>query len=157
MQINGTLHGNARTYLTHLFGQGLDDLYVVQRYKSDYEGRIRPWRRDKGSKCGREQARKVMNLRAVQRLRPERDAGLCVRFGRRPPPQGAAAASLAGHRETQATNSSGPHAALMTNSARAAIPRRMAPRTVRLGPPSSLAGHRVKFMRARHTEARQPR
>ncbi len=37
MQINGTLHGNARTYLTHLFGQGLDDQrYVVERYLSDY-------------------------------------------------------------------------------------------------------------------------
>ena len=73
MQINGTLHGNARTYLTHLFGQGLDDQrYVVERYLSDYEGQIRPWRPGKGSKGGRKQARKVMSLRAVQRLRPER-------------------------------------------------------------------------------------
>ena len=44
MQINGTLQGNARAYLTHLFGQGLDaQRYVAQRYKSDYEGRLRPW------------------------------------------------------------------------------------------------------------------
>ena len=33
MQINGTLQGSARTYLTHIFGRGLDDeRYVVGRF-----------------------------------------------------------------------------------------------------------------------------
>ena len=33
MQINGTLQGSARTYLTHIFGRGLDDEpYVVERF-----------------------------------------------------------------------------------------------------------------------------
>ena len=42
MQINSTLHGNVRIYLTHLFEQGSDDQrYVVERCKSDYEGQIR--------------------------------------------------------------------------------------------------------------------
>lgn len=41
MQINGTLRVNARTYLTHLFGQGLDDQrYVVEGYQFDCEGQI---------------------------------------------------------------------------------------------------------------------
>ena len=71
MQIDGTLHGNARTYLTHIFGLGLeDDRYVVERFVSTFDGEIKPYARANG---GRKQARKEMSLRAVQRLRPERD------------------------------------------------------------------------------------
>ena len=71
MQVNGTIHGNARTYLTHIFGRGLDDArYVVERFISTFDGEIKPYARAKG---GRKQARKEMSLRAVQRLRPERD------------------------------------------------------------------------------------
>ena len=70
MRTSGGIQGSARTFLTHFFGRGLDDArYVVERYKSDYQGQIRPWRPAKASKG----ARKVMSLRAVQRLRPERD------------------------------------------------------------------------------------
>ena len=73
MHINGTLHGNARTYLTHIFGRGLDDeRYVVERFVSTAEGEIRPFA-DKRAKAGRKRPRKVMSLRSVQRLRPERD------------------------------------------------------------------------------------
>ncbi len=74
MRASGTVHRHARTFLTHVFGRGLDDeRYVVERYESDIEGQIRPWRSGKGSKGARKEARKVMSLRAVQRLRPERN------------------------------------------------------------------------------------
>ena len=37
--------GNASTFLTHLFGQGLDDdRYVVERFRSMADGDIRPLR-----------------------------------------------------------------------------------------------------------------
>ncbi len=74
MRTSGTVHRSAQTFLTHVFGRGLDDeRYVVERYESDFEGQIRPWRPGKGSKDARKAARKVMSLRAVQRLRPERN------------------------------------------------------------------------------------
>ena len=72
MQINGTLQGSARTYLTHIFGRGLDDQrYVVERFHSAADGEIRPYGASGRAKRGRKQPRKVMSLRAVQRLRPE--------------------------------------------------------------------------------------
>ena len=74
MQINGTLQGNARTYLTHVFGRGLDDeRYLVERFHSAADGDIRPYGATERAKRGRKQPRKVMSLRAVQRLRPGRD------------------------------------------------------------------------------------
>ncbi len=74
MRTSGTVHRSARTFLTHFFGRGLDDeRYVVERFQSDYEGQIRSWRPSKESNGGRKEARKVMSLRAVQRLRPERN------------------------------------------------------------------------------------
>ena len=74
MRTSGSVHRSARTFLTHFFGCGLDDRrYVVERYKSDYNGQIRPWRPSNREKGGRKEARKVMSLRAVQRMRPERD------------------------------------------------------------------------------------
>ena len=74
MQINGTLQGSARTYLTHMFGRGLDDeRYVVERFLSAADGDIRPYGATERAKRGRKQPRKVMSLRAVQRLRPGRD------------------------------------------------------------------------------------
>ncbi len=74
MRTSGSIQGSARTFLTHFFGRGLEDArYVVERYKSDYQGQIRPWRPGKESKSARKGARKVMSLRAVRRLRPERD------------------------------------------------------------------------------------
>ena len=74
MRTASTVNRHARTFLTHVFGCGLDDeRYIVERYQSDFEGQIRPWRPGKGSKSARKEARKVMSLRAVQRLRPERN------------------------------------------------------------------------------------
>ena len=66
----GTMRGSARTFLTHFFGRGLDDArYVVERFVSTFDGEIKPYAR----KGGRKEARKVMSLRAVQRLRPARN------------------------------------------------------------------------------------
>ena len=74
MRTPGGIHRSARTFLTHFFGRGLDDeRYVVERYQSDYHGQIRPWRPGKNAKGGSGEARKVMSLRAVRRLRPERN------------------------------------------------------------------------------------
>ena len=74
MRTTGTVNRHAKTFLTHVFGCGLDDeRYVVERYQSDFEGQIRPWRPGKGAGSARKEARKVMSLRAVQRLRPERN------------------------------------------------------------------------------------
>lgn len=51
MQIDGTLHGNARTYSTHIFGLGLeDDRYVVERFVSPFDGEIKPYARARGGR-----------------------------------------------------------------------------------------------------------
>ena len=74
MQTVSTLHRNARTFLTHIFGHGLDDdRYVVERFQSMADGEIRPFSVNGRLRTGRKQPRKVMSLRAVQRLRPERN------------------------------------------------------------------------------------
>ena len=63
----------ARTFLIHMFRRGLDDnRYVVERYKSTFDGEIVPWPCKGKSKTGK-QPRQVMSLGAVQRMRPERD------------------------------------------------------------------------------------
>ena len=65
--------GSARTFLIHMFRRGLDDnRYVVERYKSTFDGEIVRWPCKGKSKTGK-QPRQVMSLGAVQRMRPERD------------------------------------------------------------------------------------
>ena len=52
-QIGGAMGGSARTFLTHLFGRGLDDeKYRVERYRSMADGMIRPWHGVPGSRSG---------------------------------------------------------------------------------------------------------
>ena len=64
---------SARTFLIHMFRRGLDDnRYVVERYKSRFDGEIVRWPGEGKSKTGK-QPRQVMSLGAVQRMRPERD------------------------------------------------------------------------------------
>ena len=64
---------SARTFLIHMFRRGLDDnRYVVERYKSTFDGEIVRWPCKGKSKTGK-QPRQVMSLGAVQRMRPERD------------------------------------------------------------------------------------
>ena len=63
----------ARTFLIHMFRRGLDDnRYVVESYKSTFDGEIVRWPCKGKSKTGK-QPRQVMSLGSVQRLRPERD------------------------------------------------------------------------------------
>ena len=63
----------ARTFLIHMFRRGLDDnRYVVERYKSTFDGEIIRWPCKGKSKTGK-QPGQVMSLGAVQGIRPERD------------------------------------------------------------------------------------
>ena len=64
---------SSRTFLIHMFMRGLDDnRYVVERYKSTFDGEIVRWPGMGKSKTGK-QPRQIMSLGAVQRMRPERD------------------------------------------------------------------------------------
>ena len=67
--------GDARTYLTHFVGGGLDDdRYVVQRFRSLASGDIVPVRADVTKQKGRSKARAtIVPLRAVEKMRPARD------------------------------------------------------------------------------------
>ena len=75
MQTAKTLNGKAQTYLTHMFGPGLDDdRYVIERFQSKADGEIRPRRRNGASKKGRgKTSREIVSLHTVQRMRPARD------------------------------------------------------------------------------------
>ena len=75
MQMATTLRRSTHTFLTHLFGPGLDDdRYVIERFRSKADGEIRPRRRNGSSKKGRGKAsREIVSLSTVQRMRPERD------------------------------------------------------------------------------------
>ena len=75
MQIIHSRPGNARTFLIHMFGLGLeDDSYVVERFKAMTNGDIRPLNAEGPAKKGRHKARRTtVSLRAVKEMRPERD------------------------------------------------------------------------------------
>ncbi len=70
-----TRPGNASTFLTHLFGQGLDDdRYVVERFQSMADGDIQPLRN--GGPRTRERRKSpgtTVSRQAVQKMRPARD------------------------------------------------------------------------------------
>ena len=67
--------GDARTFLTHFIGGGLeDDRYVVETYRSLGSGEIVPVRTDATKPKGRCRSRgKILPLKAVESLRPARD------------------------------------------------------------------------------------
>ena len=75
MQTVNARPGNARTFLIHMFGRGLeDDRYVVERFKSMTNGDIRPVNVDGPAKKGRRRAqRTIVTLKAVREMRPKRD------------------------------------------------------------------------------------
>ena len=75
MQMVNARPGNARTFLIHMFGHGLeDDRYVVERFKSMSNGDIRPLSADGPAKKGRRKARRTtVSRRAVKEMRPGRD------------------------------------------------------------------------------------
>ena len=75
MQMATTLRRSTHTFLTHLFGPGLDDdRYLVERFQSKADGEIRLRRRNGASKKSRGKAsREIASLSTVQRMRPKRD------------------------------------------------------------------------------------
>ena len=81
--------GNAATFLTHLFGQGLaDDRYVVEKFKALANGDIRrcPNEAPAAGKGRRKATFVTATLKAVKEMRPARNeiivcTGLCTRGG----------------------------------------------------------------------------
>ena len=75
MQMATMLRCSTRTFLTHLFGPGLnDDRYVIERFQSKADGEILPRHGKGSSKKGRgKPSREIVSLSTVQRMRPERD------------------------------------------------------------------------------------
>ena len=67
--------GDARTFLTHFVGNGLDDeRYVVETYRSLANGDIVPVQADGTKPKGRRKARgTILPLKAVEAMRPGRD------------------------------------------------------------------------------------
>ena len=67
--------GDARTFLTHFVGSGLDDeRYVIQHYRSQADGDIVPIDADGRKPKGRRRPRPtVASLKQVENLRPARD------------------------------------------------------------------------------------
>ena len=66
--------GDARTYLTHFVGDGLqDDRYVAETFRSLANGEIVPVQAE-GTPKGRRKARgRILALKVVEKLRPARD------------------------------------------------------------------------------------
>ena len=64
----------ASTFLVHLFGGGLaDDRYVVERFKAQADGDIRPVRPEAPRSRGRRKARRIVaTLTEVRDMRPAR-------------------------------------------------------------------------------------
>ena len=75
MQMATTLRRSTHTFLTHLFGSGLnDDRYRVERFQSKADGEIRPRRCNGTSKKSQGKAsREIVSLSTVKQMRPERD------------------------------------------------------------------------------------
>ena len=67
--------GDARTFLTHFVGGGLDDeRYVIQRFVSRANGDIVPVHAEEPGRKGRRRARgTIVPLKAVEKMRPARD------------------------------------------------------------------------------------
>ena len=75
MQMALAPRGDARTFLTHFVGAGLeDDRYVVETFRSLANGDIVPVHGDGARPKGRRKARgAIVPLKAVEKLRPARD------------------------------------------------------------------------------------
>ena len=70
-----TTKRHADTFLTHIFGGGLDGgdrEFVVERFRSAFGGEIKPVVDGKG-KGGRARQRRIVSLRTVRNLRPAHD------------------------------------------------------------------------------------
>ena len=75
MRIGRAFHRNAQTFLVHLFEGGLDDeRYVVETYRCQADGQIRPVPAEQpGTKDRRRPRRKIVSRKTVREMRPERD------------------------------------------------------------------------------------
>ena len=75
--------GDARTFLTHFVGSGLDDdRYVVEKFRSLGNGDIVPVQADGTKPKGRRKARgTILPLKAVEKMRPDRDEIIIARGG----------------------------------------------------------------------------
>ena len=75
MRIGGMLRRNSDTWLTHVFGKGLDgERYVVEKYVSLPSGEIRPVEAGQQKNGSRRKPRRtIVSAGAVKKLRPERD------------------------------------------------------------------------------------
>ena len=75
MQMALAPRGDARTWLTHFVGGGLDDdRYVVETFRSLASGEIIPVEAGGTRPRGRRKARgRILTLKAVEKLRPARD------------------------------------------------------------------------------------
>ena len=76
MQTASAPGGNARTFLTHLFGSGLDgdDRYVVERFRSVATGDILPVYPEEPATKGRRKIKHmIVPLKAVKEMRPGLD------------------------------------------------------------------------------------
>ena len=64
----------SNTFLTHTFGQGLEDeRYAVERFKSAMDGEIRPMPAGESDKGGSKRKRVTATRKAVREMRPARD------------------------------------------------------------------------------------
>ena len=66
---------DARTFLVHLFGRGLEDRrYVVEKYRCKPDGAICPAEPEQPKSKGRRKPRPaIASVSAVKKMRPERD------------------------------------------------------------------------------------
>ena len=75
MRIGGMLHRNTDTWLTHVFGRGLeDDRYVIEKFRSTPDGEIRPCGAEEAPASRRRKPRPtIVSRKAVREMRPARD------------------------------------------------------------------------------------
>ena len=75
MQIGGVLRRNTDTWLTHVFGRGLeDDRYVVETFRSTPDGEIRSCPAGEPPNGRRRKPRrKIVSRKAIREMRPPRD------------------------------------------------------------------------------------
>ena len=75
MRTGRMFHRDAHTFLVHMFGRGLeDDRYVIERYRSQPDGEIRPAEPEQPKAKGRRKPRRIIaSVSTVKKMRPERD------------------------------------------------------------------------------------
>ena len=75
MRIGSAHRANTETFLVHVFGRGLDDeRYVVEKYRTLADGRIRPVPPEQENARGRRgRKRTIVSAGEVKTMRPGRD------------------------------------------------------------------------------------